>query len=731
MTISIWRYSHLALAVSSFVFVVLASVTGIILAFEPISNQVKPYKADNFDQLSLAQTLSNLQNRYDEILELKIDANKFVLIDAISEDGESIVGYVDPSSGDYLAPEIEKSRFFRFITNLHRSLFLKSIGRAFIGITSFLLFLIAVSGTMLVIRRQRGLKHFFKRIIKEDFGQYWHVVLGRLSLLPIIIITLTGVYLSLVTFGFLPKFNASHTIDYENLGESSKVAIANFESLQKIPLEVVREVEFPFSTSVEDFYTIRLKSGELVVNQFTGEVISEVNYPLQEFLANLSLSWHTGQGSILWALVLAIACFNILFFIWSGFKITLKRRRAKLKNRLKPQTAEVIILVGSENGSTSRYASVFHEQLLKEGIKSYVDYLNNYTHYPNANQLIVFTATYGQGDPPGNAAGFLTKFSDVEQTNILKYAVVGFGSLAYPDFCKFAHDVDKALSENNKYEQLLPLTTINDRSVESFDEWVTRWSDSNGVLVELPREELWTNTHRTKSFLVQQKTEPNQSDHTFLVSLKPKRKQSYSSGDLLAVYPKNDYRERLYSIGKVNGQVHLSVKLHELGLGSNYLNKLNENESIKARIISNSSFHFPRKASRIVMIANGTGIAPFLGMLHENKRKTETHLFWGGRTQDSYELYKKDIERFLQQGKLENMEICYSKEETKEYVQDRVGKNRDVITKTLSDDGVVMICGSLAMQNDVMKVLRVICQDLLEESFETFMDRKQIRSDCY
>ncbi|MGB1312109.1 MAG: hypothetical protein ACPG54_00615 [Bizionia paragorgiae] len=58
MTISIWRYSHLALAVSSFVFVFLASVTGIVLAFQPISEQLQPFKSEGFDTASLAETLS-------------------------------------------------------------------------------------------------------------------------------------------------------------------------------------------------------------------------------------------------------------------------------------------------------------------------------------------------------------------------------------------------------------------------------------------------------------------------------------------------------------------------------------------------------------------------------------------------------------------------------------------------------------------------------------------------
>jgi sulfite reductase (NADPH) flavoprotein alpha-component len=39
MTISIWRYSHLALAISAALFILIASITGIILAFEPISEK--------------------------------------------------------------------------------------------------------------------------------------------------------------------------------------------------------------------------------------------------------------------------------------------------------------------------------------------------------------------------------------------------------------------------------------------------------------------------------------------------------------------------------------------------------------------------------------------------------------------------------------------------------------------------------------------------------------------
>ena len=65
MMLSIWRYSHLTLAIASFVFILIASVTGIILAFEPISEQLKPYAVT--EDISLGKTLQQLQNNYEEV----------------------------------------------------------------------------------------------------------------------------------------------------------------------------------------------------------------------------------------------------------------------------------------------------------------------------------------------------------------------------------------------------------------------------------------------------------------------------------------------------------------------------------------------------------------------------------------------------------------------------------------------------------------------------------------
>src|SRR5690606_27663061 len=147
--------------------------TGIILAFQPISEQIQPYKVDGFNQITLAETLHAFKSQYPEVISLEIDTNDFVSASVLSENGESLEGYFNPKTAEYLGNKIETSIFFQWTTNLHRSLFLKGTGRFFIGLCSFLLFLIAVSGSILILKRQRSFKKFFSRIVNDDFSQYW------------------------------------------------------------------------------------------------------------------------------------------------------------------------------------------------------------------------------------------------------------------------------------------------------------------------------------------------------------------------------------------------------------------------------------------------------------------------------------------------------------------------------------------------------------------------------
>ena len=99
MTVSIWRYSHLTLAISSALFIVIAALTGIVLALEPISNKLNPYASDAISSISIAETIGVLQENYAEIIEIAVDENNFVSASIINKEGKSELFYVHPKTG--------------------------------------------------------------------------------------------------------------------------------------------------------------------------------------------------------------------------------------------------------------------------------------------------------------------------------------------------------------------------------------------------------------------------------------------------------------------------------------------------------------------------------------------------------------------------------------------------------------------------------------------------------
>ncbi|MEQ9439328.1 MAG: PepSY domain-containing protein [Cyclobacteriaceae bacterium] len=736
MIISIWRYSHLALAVFSFVFITLASITGIILAFEPVSNKMQPYEVPQASELSLAETIETLTSTYAEVLSLSVDANGFVSASVIDEEGNLGDFYVNPFTGEKMGTLIEKSPLFQFATNLHRSLFLKSVGRFFVGLSSFLLFLIAVTGVILIIKRQQGIRHFLDKIIRENFFQYYHVYLGRLALLPIIIITLTGVYLSLLRFSIIPAEALSHSIDFEAITDVPAIAYQDFPLFRNTPLSELRSLEFPFSEDVEDYYSLKLQTKEVLVNQYTGEVLSELSYPFTTLATNLSTTLHTGQGSIIWSVILGLSSVSILFFIYSGFSMTLKRRGSKIKNTLSKDACKYVILVGSETGSTIPFALQLQQALLKAGETVYLAELNRYTTYKKMEHLVVVTATYGQGEPPTNADKFEALFMQNKPSKPYTYSVVGFGSLAYSDFCQFAFDVDQLLQSDPQSTKLLAPFTINNRSWESFRQWVREWSQ----VLELPLEVSGEDPGPVKkiqkkhTFRVVEKTRAADSpDDTFLIQLEAIQKQPYTSGDLLAICPAEDTFDRLYSIGLTReNRILLSVKRHAQGVCSSYLDQLTPEDSLEAGIIKNRGFHFPVKASRVLLISTGTGIAPFLGMLAHNKQRIETHLYWGGRNKNSLSLYQDIIESSLQNQRLAKFSPAYSRNGSPTvYVQELIQKDAALIACTFRSKGTIMICGSVAMQKEVISVLEHICSNHNNKPLSYYQNRNQLKMDCY
>lgn len=731
MILSIWRYSHLVLAISSALFLIIASITGIILAFEPITNTLQPYAMHNLDELSLGESISILKNEYEEVLDVEVTASNFVIASVITKEGESRTGYIDPTTGTILGEVKEKAPIFNFTTNLHRSLFLKSIGRFFIGLISLLLCFIAITGVLLLAQRQGGFFKLFGKIQERNFNQRYHVIFGRWLFIPIIIIASTGVYLSAEKFSLLPENDRQHNWDVVSEKPLETLDLTDFPLFKNTSLDEVRKITFPFSEDEEDYFEISLQDKELLVHQYNGAVISELMYPFVQLASQWSFKLHTGQGSVLWSLVLLIASISILFFIYSGFAIALKRK-SKTKNTVPvasqdKDTAEYILLVGSESGNTYLYATAVYHALVKKGKTVFMSSLNEYTTYKQATHILIFTATYGDGDAPTNARHFEKLVSEIVPVNDLKFAVLGFGSSLYPQYCRFAIQVDALLHKHPVYTPIMPLHKVDDQKEEDFQQWLSDWNTYTEMSLEVTIREKKKKIH---SFTVIENTTINQ-DATFLLELKSKKKVRFKSGDLLEITPENEDKARQYSIAKMNKNIVLSVKKHDQGKCSSYLSMLKLGNVINATIETNAKFHFPKNAPSVICIANGTGIAPFLGMIDENTSQIPVYLYWGGRTQKSFDMYKEFVQGALSRKRIIAYKNAYSREGDKKYVQDIIKENTMQIADTLNEGGIVMICGSLAMQRGVLDMLQQITIEHLKQPLQDFEKNDQLLMDCY
>ncbi|MBB78787.1 MAG: FAD-binding oxidoreductase [Crocinitomicaceae bacterium] len=725
MILSFWRKSHLILAISSFLFLIITTLTGVILSFKPIAFELHEANINKVGNKNISTLINELNSKFDEIIEIKVDKNNLLKLSLINK-GEYQEFFADPDTLKKKVSEIETSKIFKYAEIIHRSLFLGVVGRFFIGLSSFFLLLISVSGIILLLKRQISPKNFFKKINKVGFYEDWHAILARASIVFILIIALSGSILSMNRFGLLPQKNEiNHNLKPDKFEKYNKIRLEKFQIFQETNLKKLESIQFPFSSDKEDYFKVKLKDKELIINQFNGEIISESKIENLTLFKQLSYNLHTGKGNVIWSIILFVSCLNILFFIFSGYKMALKRFKSKKRNYITKDISDIVILVGSENGSTMQIAKEFKNNIIKTSQNIFIDELNNYTLYKNLKHLIIFTSTYGDGSPPSNANKFISKFEKIKQPFDFNFSIVGFGSKTYPKFCQFAKDISTKLKKQTNCYEFIPLKLINEKSIESLNKWSNDWSKKMNVQIKK------INLKNLVSYKIYNKTIPNQSNNqTFLLEINLSKKD-FKSGDLIAITDLENKVERYYSLGQgMNGLAIICVRKIPNGICSSYLSEINIGSNIRARIEKNKNFNLPKDAEKIIAISNGTGITPFIGMGYENKNKIDFHIYWGGKSKNVLKVFEPHIKKLKDKKLINEFKSVFSQEnKNSKYVQDIILNNQDFISNSIYNGSKILICGSIVMRDEVLKIIDEILKNKLKKRVSDF--ETQIHTDCY
>lgn len=112
----------------------------------------------------------------------------------------------------------------------------------------------------------------------------------------------------------------------------------------------------------------------------------------------------------------------------------------------------VTVLFGSQTGNAEGLAKKLLKTLKKGNFEPEVHDLGAYDRSRLANEknLLVITSTYGDGEPPDNAADFHSWFLGAEAPRLenVNFSVLSLGDTNYPDFCKCGIEFD------TRFEQL-------------------------------------------------------------------------------------------------------------------------------------------------------------------------------------------------------------------------------------------------------------------------------------
>jgi len=703
------------------IFVTVFALSGATLSLFPALETLQAPRAEA--GLSVGQLAARVAVEHPGVEQLRRSASGTVTAWWF-EDGTPGAAVVDPDTGQDLAPA-DTSTTYRWLRDLHRSLFLDDAGRLGVAAGAALMLLLAISGAFLVARRTGGWRLWFARLRGPLAGRL-HTEIARVAVVGLLLSSLTGLAMSAQTFDLvhITATEADLPADVSGLTGLSPAAMP---ALADLPLSALRSLTFPYPGDATDAYALTTTTGSGYVDQGTGALVAWVDLGIGERLSATIEMLHTGQGAAWLGLLLGLAALSVPVLGITGLLnwLAAARGRPHVKGNIAAGKADSVILVGSENGSTWGFAASLHRALTEQGAHVHLAPMSAFDpdRFPQARQVYLLAATYGDGDAPTPARNFLARLDALPAAPEAKLAVLGFGDRGFADFCGFARRIEAhALAKG--WATLMPMGTVDRQSPQDF----ARWGRDLGAALGLPLEL----THQPQQPRLRTLTLVSRRDYgaevqaptTILrfalppVSLWQRLTgrcfARFQAGDLVGILPEGSQSPRFYSLAssRADGFVEIVVRKQPGGLCSGQLSALEPGDSIRAFLRPNPGFHAGPARNGLILIGAGTGIGPLAGFLRANHRHRPARLYFGLRHPDSDFLYRDEITAWQQRGQLSRLVTAVSRGERPEYVQDALRRDAADLAHAVMAGARIMVCGGREMAAGVQQALTEILTPL-------------------
>ena len=110
----------------------------------------------------------------------------------------------------------------------------------------------------------------------------------------------------------------------------------------------------------------------------------------------------------------------------------------------------------------------------------------------------------------------------------------------------------------------------------------------------------------------------------------------------------------------------------------------------------------------MVLMATGTGIAPYIGFLQEmefrkkqNQKVNPIIMMFGSKNKAYDFIYEEEILKWQSENLIENLFLAFSRDQEKKfYIQNVLTQNAEIL-KDAMNKGIIYVCGGVSMGHEV------------------------------
>ncbi len=206
---------------------------------------------------------------------------------------------------------------------------------------------------------------------------------------------------------------------------------------------------------------------------------------------------------------------------------------------------------------------------------------------------------------------------------------------------------------------------------------------------------------------------------------------------------------RLYdvanSLSLIDDELHLTVKRfaytfqdrEETGIASDYLIRLQKNNLLRIYPHRNARFHLPVDLDvPLILIADGTGMAPYRAFIQEIQASGRTHPCWLIFSEERFEddfLYQLEWQQALKESLLERIDTVFYKEQVGRTLADALIEQQELFLNWLNIGAHIYLCGDKSRLAECENTLQFWLDQRADQTinWQTINMAKRVRRNLY